>query len=128
MLVDLGIDPGETGLELAVRESGPAQLTATIGGTAEMPAVDVMGAFVDKLHTKTCELKAREVVVDLTSLEFMNSSCFKSLVTWLNAITDLEPGDRYKIRFRSNPQILWQRRSLHVLQTMGTDVISVETV
>ena len=56
----------------------------------------------------------------------MNSSCFKCLVTWVNDVVELPDAERYQLRFRSNAEILWQRRSLHVLKTLATDVISVE--
>ena len=34
---------------------------------------------------------------------------------------------QYRIRFLSNTEMLWQRRSLHALQCFASHLISVET-
>ena len=67
-----------------------------------------------------------EVVVDIRKLEFMNSSCFKSLLTWIVRVQDLPEARRHKIRFISNPAYHWQKRSLHSLASMGGGLIEIE--
>ncbi len=56
----------------------------------------------------------------------MNSSCFKSFVTWIGEVQDLQPDKQYRIHFRSNPEMLWQRRSLHALRCFAVDLITIE--
>ena len=106
---------------------GDGRLTAAFSGSAEMQAVDAMKQVVAALHHEAITHGVTAVVVNFTRLEFMSSSCFKCLVTWISDITELPPETRYKLRFLSSADQLWQRRSLHVLQTFATDLVSIET-
>jgi len=36
------------------------------------------------------------------------------------------PSGQYRIRFLSNPSILWQRRSLHALSCFAAELITIE--
>jgi hypothetical protein len=126
-VVELSIDTEGSGIAISVTATeAPVELCARLTGSAELPSVQAMTSIVQALHAEAQARTVAAVVIDLTELEFMNSSCFKALVTWVNDVCELEPEKRYLIRFRSNPAILWQRRSLHVLKTMATDVISIE--
>lgn len=66
------------------------------------------------------------MVVDLTRLEFMNSSCFKSFVAWIEQVQNLDPSEQYRIQFLSDPNMHWQRRSLKALSCFAADLITVE--
>ena len=66
-----------------------------------------------------------EAVIDLRDLEFMNSSCFKSFVSWITDIQELEPAQQYKVRFLSNSKLHWQKRSLHSLRCFAVELITV---
>jgi len=89
-------------------------LVAKLSGTADLRVTDSVEAILTRVHQKALELAIAEVHMDLRDLEFMNSSCFKSFVSWISEVSDLTAG-QYRIRFLSNPSILWQRRSLHAL-------------
>jgi hypothetical protein len=71
------------------------------------------------------ELGIPEVQIDLRELEFMNSSCFKSFVSWISEVSELTSG-HYRIRFLSNPSILWQHRSLHALSCFAAELVTIE--
>src|SRR5688572_27796215 len=124
-MLDLAPLTADTGLVATAGVSGRT-ITVTFRGTAELPAVAAMNAIVDKLHAEAVAVRVDEIVVDFTQLEFMSSSCFKALVTWISAIVDLPSEQRYRLRFRSNPELLWQRRSLHVLKTFATELVFVD--
>jgi hypothetical protein len=124
--VDLAIDTTGSGLTVTTH-ADQSELCAAIVGSAELPAIEVMSKLVTALHAEAQALHVSAVVIDFTQLEFMNSSCFKCLVTWINDLSELPPAARYQVRFKTNPKILWQRRSLHALMTMATDIVSVET-
>ena len=68
----------------------------------------------------------REVIVDMTKLEYMNSSSLKSLLAWIVRVRDLPEARRHRIRILSNPELHWQQRSLHSLVSMCGDVLEVE--
>lgn len=115
-----------TGLEV-LASVNDGVLAASFAGSAEMAALEAMKQIVPALHQEALAHRVSEVTVDFTQLEFMTSSCFKCLVTWIYEITELPEDRRYKLRFRSSTAQLWQRRSLHVLQTFATDLVSIET-
>jgi hypothetical protein len=102
-----------------------AALVAKLWGTADLRVTDSVEAILNRVHQKALELAVAEVRVDLRELEFMNSSCFKSFVSWISEVSDLTAG-QYRIRFLSNPSILWQRRSLHALSCFAAELVTIE--
>jgi hypothetical protein len=100
-------------------------LVAKLSGTADLRVTDSVEAILTRVHQKAMELRIPEVHVDLRDLEFMNSSCFKSFVSWISEVSDLTAG-QYRIRFLSNPSILWQRRSLHALSCFAAELVTIE--
>jgi hypothetical protein len=99
----------------------------TMTGTADVRAVDSLERFMPELHTQTLLAKANQVVVDLLALEFMNSSCFKSLVAWIAQLREIDPAQRYHVTFLSSTAQRWQRRSLHALSSFAPELVTVET-
>lgn len=102
-----------------------AALVAKLSGTADLRVTESVEAILNRVHQKAIELGIPEVRVDLRELEFMNSSCFKSFVSWISEVSDM-PSGQYRIRFLSNPSILWQRRSLHALSCFAAELITIE--
>jgi hypothetical protein len=100
-------------------------LVAKLSGTADLRVTDSVEAILTRVHQKALELAIPEVRMDLRELEFMNSSCFKSFVSWISDVSDLTAG-QYRIRFLSNPSILWQRRSLHALSCFAAELVTIE--
>jgi hypothetical protein len=96
-------------------------------GTADLEAKDDLEVFVKKLHREAVRLTATKVIVDFRELEFMNSSCFKIFVAWLAQVRDLEAAQQYRIHLLSNPNQLWQRRSLAALSCFAVDLVAIET-
>jgi hypothetical protein len=98
---------------------------ASLKGNADYAALDSLDVLLDRVHSEARRRAVEEVSVDLRSLEFMNSSCFKSFVSWINNIQELDADKQYKVRFLSNPNMHWQKRSLHSLRCFAVELISV---
>jgi hypothetical protein len=81
---------------------------------------------LDRVHTAALQRHAAEVVVDLRECDFINSSCLKSFVVWLNRIQDLAAEQQYKIRFLSDDSKLWQRRGLGTLSCFAVELVRIE--
>lgn len=96
-------------------------------GTADTAATQPLGQLIASLHDELQQRHVSEIVVDMHALEFMAASCFTELVAWLTRLQELDPDDRYRIRFRSNPTILWQKRSLRALSCFDTDIVTIES-
>lgn len=103
--------------------AGAVRLKLT--GSADAAAIEPLSTLLPKLHTEATRVGVDHVIVDFLELEFMNSSCFKSFVTWISTLQEAK--DQYRITFFSNPTMLWQRRSLHALSCFAADLVSVET-
>lgn len=101
-------------------------ILARFTGNADLRAREALESFLTRLHAEAMRVTAEKVIVDFHRLEFMNSSCFKSFVTWIGEVQDLQPDKQYRIHFRSNPEMLWQRRSLHALRCFAVDLITIE--
>jgi hypothetical protein len=102
-------------------------LVLRLAGNADMSAKESIDGLLPRVHTEARGLGVAEVAVDFRDLEFMNSSCFKSFVTWISDVQELEVAKQYRIRFLSKPEMHWQRRSLHALRCFAVDLITVET-
>jgi len=111
----------------ASAELSGAALTLALTGNADLNAKESLDALLPRVHEEAQRAAATEVIVDFRELEFMNSSCFKSFVTWINEVQELAPEKQYKIRLLSKPEMHWQRRSLHALRCFAVDVITIET-
>lgn len=96
-------------------------------GTADTESRPDLDALVKQLHAEAVRLAVKTVKVDLRHLEFMNSSCFKIFVAWLAQLRDLDAATQYKIQIVSNPNLLWQRRSLAALSCFAVDLVTIET-
>jgi hypothetical protein len=89
------------------------------------PAV-VLNPFVDSVHQHVLDAGAKEIRVDLTQLEFCNSSGFKSFIHWIERIQQAPEPKRYKLRFVSTKDRRWQRASLLALSCYGVNTVLIE--
>ncbi len=89
------------------------------------PAI-VLNPFVDAVHQHALEAAATEVRVDLTQLEFCNSSGFKSFIHWIERIQKEPEAKRYKLRFQSTKDRRWQRASLLALSCYGVSTVIID--
>jgi hypothetical protein len=107
----------------AVLQSGELQLR--LEGTADSRFTEELSRFVGSSQEVALAGGVKLVVIDFRELEFMNSSCFKSFVSWLQNLLDLEPERQYRIRFVSDPNKHWQARSLKALSCFASDLVEV---
>jgi anti-anti-sigma factor len=119
--------PSVTGATFAVDvEHKDNALLVELRGTADIPAKSKLDPLMERVHVAAQEVAAGEVVVNLLKLEFMNSSCFKTLVTWITSVQELPNASQYRICFRTNREILWQRRSLQALKCVAEQLVRIE--
>lgn len=107
-------------------ESGPSPVVVRLTGNADMVVHDRLKVFLDGVHATARSSPRSEVLFDLTELYFMNSSCLSLFVRFINAVVELPASDRIRVRFRSNPNLRWQAKSLAALRGFAEDVVSVE--
>jgi len=103
-------------------------LTVKMIGSAESQVTTDLDRYLKRLHAAAVEAKVPEVVVDMRALDFMNSSCFKTFVTWINTLQEAGDGEGpYRVRFLADDKKHWQGRSLGALACFAVDLIRVES-
>jgi hypothetical protein len=116
------------GFSLLLNEEGEAPETVIIrfSGTADMDATAPLDVFLKRLHGEVSRTRVRTVIFDLSALDFMNSSCFKCFVTWIDSVAKVPAEGRYDVHFVSQPHLQWQRRSLEALHRFAPDVVTLD--
>jgi len=109
----------------ASQDSSGVSLRLT--GNADVRVMSALDAMLRTLSAELEKASVPEVVVDMRNLQFMNSSCFKSFVTWLGQVQELEPGKQYRIRFLSDANKHWQRRSLAALSCFAVELVRIDS-
>ena len=100
-------------------------LSITFSGTGDVGAIELLADYLKRTHAEAERLAVTEVKCDFRQLSFMNSSCFKAFVLWIDTVKS--SARAYRIRFMTDPEMHWQRRSLEALRRLATNVVQVET-
>ena len=114
------------GFSLAARHEGNVVVVKIIGnGDMETPVT--LGVYLKKVHTEALRLQAHSVIVECDELYFMSSACVKCLVTWIDGIVKLDPAERYKVKFKANANLPWQRRSFEALRRFAPALVHIDS-
>ena len=122
----------------AIRESATSELktdteiahsavTVKVSGRAESGATTELDGFLERLRQSAVTAKVPEVVFDMRGLDFLSSSCFKQLVTWINTLQELPADAQYRVRFVADEKKHWQSRSLGALACFAVDLVRIES-
>jgi hypothetical protein len=101
-------------------------ISVRLAGSADARSMKPLETMLERIHAAALERSVEEVVIDLLDCDFINSSCLKSFVVWLNRIQDLEDEKQYRIRFLSDEAKAWQRRSLGTLACFAVELVQIE--
>jgi anti-anti-sigma factor len=110
----------------AATERGDARLCVRLCGHADVGAKRALDGFVAEVDRAASADRVEEVVVDLRRLDFMNSSCLKTFVTWLKSVRQRPAAEQYPIRFLRDQNAHWQERSLDALKAFAPGIVTVE--
>ncbi len=102
------------------------EIVLQLSGAADLRAADALREVLASTHEAARRFRVNRITVDITALEFMNSSCIKGIVSWLASIQAEERHPRYKVRFLTNPDMQWQRTSLKAIRCMVPELVTVE--
>jgi len=100
-------------------------LRVVFTGTGDLDAVAGLGSFLPKVHQQALQRRVKEVQFDFSALEFMNSSCFKAFVTFIDNAKTVAAS--YQIRFITTNKHYWQRRSLEALRRLAMGVVVIQS-
>lgn len=97
-----------------------------VRGSADADIQGILPGYLKQVHAEAVRLGVREVVVDIHELYFMNSSCFKAFVSWMDALGQMGLRPCYILRLLKDPKLHWQARSLDALRRMAMRAVTVE--
>ena len=100
--------------------------TVKFTGNGDTEAIAPLDRFLKQLHENLIRDHSAEVDVDLNELYFMNSSCVKTLMSWIHKVK--MQGAPYRVCLTTNPRQPWQRRSLEPMQRLAPDVVVLRQV
>jgi anti-anti-sigma factor len=101
-------------------------IVVTMNGNADSGVQDKLKVFLEELHNAAKFLRIREAVFDMHDLYFINSSCLSLFLRLLNAVHESRETHAYTFRFRSNPNLRWQRPRLESLRSYAKELVVVE--
>lgn len=93
-------------------------------GNADQETQPQLEILLTDLDAEARKLGADEVVLDFSELYFMNSSCLSVLMRSIHALTT--GAAKHKLRFKTNPNLRWQKRSFQALATLGQGLVILE--
>ena len=109
----------------AVATLDGTRISIAFSGSGDMNAIELLADYLKQVHEESLRLSVAEVRCDFRKLGFMNSSCFKSLVVWIDTVKNAPAA--YKISFLTDPNLHWQRRSLEALRRLAMNIVSIES-
>lgn len=109
----------------SVQVDHPQEVRLKISGNADMELLPRLSPLLLQLHEQVVDAKQRLVVVDFRDLYFMNSSCFKTIITWISWVQKLDGAAIYTVQFISNPNLHWQRRNLEAIKQFAPEIVEI---
>ncbi|MBX3229270.1 MAG: hypothetical protein KIT84_18385 [Labilithrix sp.] len=103
------------------------QLSVVFAGSADSRSQDAIQELLRRVHAEAMRLQLPEVAIDFRDCDFVNSSCFKAFVVWLEQIQELDENQQYRLRFFSDDTKAWQRRSLQALSCFAIELVHIES-
>ncbi|HVJ94070.1 MAG TPA: hypothetical protein VM580_29980 [Labilithrix sp.] len=103
------------------------QLSLSFAGSADSRSQGAIESMLERVHADVLRLGLPEVAIDFRECDFVNSSCFKAFVVWLEQIQELDEAKQYRLRFFSDDTKAWQRRSLQALSCFAIELVHIES-
>ena len=95
--------------------------TVKFSGNGDTAAVVPLTRFLRELHDNLVGTNCTEVHIDMVDLYFMNSSCVRTLASWIHTVKT--KGVPYRVHVKTNSRQSWQRRSLEPIKRLAPSVV-----
>lgn len=113
----LGLEPLRVGsLTVEILDSGESVAVVLRGDSDAREAGPSLDAYlVRQVHPAVLQAGLKDLDLDVTGLEFLNSAGIKALVNWLLVVKQQPTQQRYSILLRYDEGITWQGKGLKPL-------------
>ena len=102
------------------------KLHLKLSGTFDMTSATALQIYLDQVQSETRKLQILELVVDVSEVYYLGSSCIKSFVTLTVGLQNGTAG--MLLRVLTNPRLDWQERAFSVLARIAPQRVLVEQV
>ncbi len=101
-------------------------LRVTLSGNVDMrDPGEVFNPFWKNVDAEAAKGTLGKVEVDLRSVGFMNSSGILTLVRWVMRLIARTEAAPYKVVFRYDPNVTWQRTNVPVLARLAPESVTL---
>jgi hypothetical protein len=107
-------------------EVGADAVELRLAGSADFRSDAALADLLARVDEEARRAGRRLVRVDLRSLDFMNSSSFKRLISWLLAAQQHPEDQRYAVRLRVRSSVYWQRRSIPAIGLVCGEAVAID--
>jgi hypothetical protein len=94
-----------------------------VGEIDQLSPRDFMAGFLEIVHNMALGENLTEVRVDVTQLEFLNSSGIKEFLSWILRRNRIPVEKKYRINFLFDPAVAWQPVTLPRLRDLDAEGI-----
>jgi hypothetical protein len=121
----VSVSAGDFFAQVAYEADAP-RAVVVLRGVADWRVRATLDSLLHSIMADIGRLRLERVDLDFRALEFMNSSCFKSMVSWLSALQTRTVEPQCKVHFISKTGVPWQQRSLAALACVAVDRVTIE--
>ncbi len=115
----------EGNLKIEVVDS-PEGVRMKIAGSIEMQNPrSIISPYFDDVHNKILSSKIKLIEIDITELQFMNSSGIGTFIKWFVKIPPLTDEEKYQVKIIYNRNISWHTKGLAPLLSLAKGQIDL---
>ena len=97
-----------------------------INGTIEYTdPTESLEPYFNRIHANALKNQIKQVIIDLTNLNYINSSGITIFVKWIINLQHLPDDKKYTLKFICNPDHKWQKQSISMLAKTAPTIISI---
>lgn len=121
----LGLEPMTREGHSIVPKFEDRKLVLKMAGTFDMTSATALQIYLDQVQAEVRRRQTLELVVDVSEVYYLGSSCIKSFVTLTVGLSGGTAG--MLLRIITNPRLDWQERAFSVLARIAPGRVSVES-
>ncbi len=80
----------------------------------------VVGGYLKRVHAAAVADRVERVTLDVTALEFMNSSAIRVFIDWVEWIG--AESHKYRLHCLTNAKVTWQRSTFSALRSLSPQI------
>jgi len=100
------------------------RLVVTLSGCLDMDTTPYLKSYLDPLIRDFQAGIVDAIEFDTGQLYLMSSSSISCFATWVKSFMNMRP--EWRVTFKTNPNLSWQRRSLDPIRRLAEHMVSIE--